>query len=102
MNLVYNLLGLCILLLFSAFFSGSETALSALSKIQIQRMRAAESERPSAVIKFLDEPRRLFITVLFGNTLVNLAFISIAGSLIYSTLFQGQNPADKPAAFISL
>jgi len=92
-NLVYNLLGLGLLLLFSAFFSGSETALSALSKIQIQRMKSADGERRSAVIKFLDEPRRLFITVLFGNTLVNLAFISITGSLIYDTLFKGQNPA---------
>jgi putative hemolysin len=93
MSLVYNLLGLGLLLLFSAFFSGSETALSALSKIQIQRMKSADGERHSAIIKFLDEPRRLFITVLFGNTLVNLAFISITGSLIYETLFRGQNPA---------
>jgi CBS domain containing-hemolysin-like protein len=92
MNLVYNFLGLGILLLLSAFFSGSETALSALNKIQIQRMRAVDGDRHTTVIKFLDEPRRLFITVLFGNTLVNLAFISIAGSLIYGTLFGGKNP----------
>jgi putative hemolysin len=92
-TLVFNILGLGILLLFSAFFSGSETALSALSKIQIQRMRTEDGERRSAVIKFLDEPRRLFITVLFGNTLVNLAFISTTGSLIYDTLFKGRNPA---------
>ena len=93
MTLLYTILGLGLLLLLSAFFSGSETALSALSKIQIQRMRDADGEQRSAVIKFLDEPRRLFITVLFGNTLVNMAFISIMGSLIYDTLFRGQNPA---------
>jgi putative hemolysin len=92
-TLVPNILGLGLLLLLSAFFSGSETALSALSKIQIQRMRAEDGERRSDVIKFLDEPRRLFITVLFGNTLVNLAFISITGTLIYDTLLRGQNPA---------
>lgn len=93
MNLLYTVFGVFLLLLFSAFFSGSETALSALSRIQIQRMRSADGERHSAVIKFLDEPRRLFITVLFGNTLVNLAFISITGSIIYDTLFKGENPA---------
>ena len=92
-TLVSNIFGLGLLLLLSAFFSASETALSALSKIQIQRMRAEDGERRSAVIKFLDEPRRLFITVLFGNTLVNLAFISITGSLILETLLRGQNPA---------
>ncbi|MGD8538911.1 MAG: CNNM domain-containing protein, partial [Candidatus Aminicenantes bacterium] len=93
MNLVYNLIGLCLLLFLSALFSGSETALSALSRIQIERMRTEDDAHRSAVIKFLDEPRRLFITVLFGNTLVNLAFISITGSLIYESLFRGQNPA---------
>ncbi len=93
MSAFYYFLGLCVLLFLSAFFSGSETALSALSRIQIERMRAEDGERRSAVIKFLDEPRRLFITVLFGNTLVNLAFISITGSIIYDTLFRGQNPA---------
>jgi len=93
MSLAYNILGLCFLLFLSAFFSGSETALSALTRIQIERMRGEEGARGSAVIKFLDEPRRLFITVLFGNTLVNLAFISITGSLIYDSLFRGQNPA---------
>ncbi|MGD9345393.1 MAG: CNNM domain-containing protein, partial [Candidatus Aminicenantes bacterium] len=89
----YNILGLCFLLFLSAFFSGSETALSALGRIQIERMRAEDGAQRSEVIKFLEEPRRLFITVLFGNTLVNLAFISITGSLIYDTLFRGQNPA---------
>ncbi len=93
MSLVYYIFGLGLLLLLSAFFSGSETALSALSRIQIQRIKSADGEHRSAVIKFLEEPRRLFITVLFGNTLVNLAFISITGSLIYDTLFKGQNPA---------
>lgn len=93
MSLVYHLIGLGLLLFFSSFFSGSETALSALSKIQVQKIKSADGERRSAVIKFLDEPRRLFITVLFGNTLVNLAFISITGSLIYENLFRGQNPA---------
>jgi CBS domain containing-hemolysin-like protein len=93
MSFFYNFLGLCLLLFLSAFFSGSETALSALSRIQIERMRAEDDKHRSAVIKFVDEPRRLFITVLFGNTLVNLAFISITGSLIYETLFRGQNPA---------
>ncbi len=92
-TLVSNIFGLGLLLLLSAFFSGSETALSALSKIQIHRMRAEDGERRSDVIKFLDEPRRLFITVLFGNTLVNLAFISITGSLLLDTLLRGQNPA---------
>lgn len=76
----------------SAFFSGSETALSALTRTQIQRMRRDRKRGSLAVVRFLDEPRRLFITVLFGNTLVNMAFVSIMGALIYDDFFKGRNP----------
>jgi CBS domain containing-hemolysin-like protein len=82
---------LSLLLLCSAFFSGSETALSALTRTQIQRMRKDRSKSSTAIVHFLDDPRRLFITVLFGNTLVNMAFISIMGALIYDEVFQGRN-----------
>jgi len=75
----------------SSFFSGSETALSALTKAQIQRMRKVKKKSCVAIVKFLDEPRRLFITVLFGNTLVNMAFVSITGSLIFDQLFKGES-----------
>ena len=84
--------GLGLLMLCSAFFSGSETALSALTRTQVQRMRRENTGGCAAVVRFLDEPRRLFITVLFGNTLVNMAFVTITGALIYDTVFQGRNP----------
>jgi CBS domain containing-hemolysin-like protein len=75
----------------SSFFSGSETAMTALSKGQVQRIRGDGEKSSSTIIRFLDEPRRLFITVLFGNTLVNMAFISITGSLIFHNLFKQKN-----------
>ena len=75
----------------SAFFSGSETALTALTKGQVQRIRGDGKKTSSTIINFLDEPRRLFITVLFGNTLVNMAFVSITGSLIFHNLFKRKN-----------
>lgn len=85
----FFLLGL--LLLCSAFFSGSETALSALTRTQVQRLREDHKISSAAIVRFLDNPRRLFITVLFGNTLVNMAFISILGTLIYDDIFRGRN-----------
>ena len=84
------ILGLGFLLLCSSFFSGSETALSALTMPQVQRLKQEKRKSSRAITRFLDEPRRLFITVLFGNTLVNMAFVSIAGALIYNDLFQGK------------
>jgi putative hemolysin len=91
LSIVLNLVGLGALLLCSSFFSGSETALSALHKAQIQRIREDRKKSSNAIVSFMDEPRRLFITVLFGNTLVNMAFVSITGSLIYKSLFGGKS-----------
>ena len=85
-------IGLCLLLLCSSFFSGSETALTALTMTQIQRLRGEKKKSSQAIISFLDDPRRLFITVLFGNTLVNMAFVSITGILIYDTIFKRKTP----------
>ncbi len=91
-RLASYLVGLGLLMLCSAFFSGSETALSALTRTQIQRMRRERKKRSSPVVRFLDDPRRLFITVLFGNTLVNMAFVTVTGALIYDDLFRGRHP----------
>lgn len=86
------LLGVGFLLMCSSFFSGSETALTALTKTQIQRIREDKKKSSGAIIRFLDEPQRLFITVLFGNTLVNMAFVSITGGLVYTRIFRGGSP----------
>lgn len=67
------LIGLAGLLLLSGFFSGSETALCALTRVQIEKIRLEKGDT-AAVVSFVDNPRRLFITVLLGNNLVNVSF----------------------------
>jgi putative hemolysin len=91
-SIVIHFFGLTLLMACSSFFSGSETAMTALSKGQVQRIRGDGKKSSSTIVRFLDEPRRLFITVLFGNTLVNMAFVSITGSLIFHNLFKRENP----------
>ena len=73
-QLLPHLIGLGLLLLLSAFFSGSETALCALSKVQIERLRHERGKGSMAIVNFVENPRRLFITILLGNTFVNTAF----------------------------
>ena len=75
------LISLTGLLVLSGFFSGSETALCALTQVQIERIRV-EKGSTSAIINFVDNPRRLFITVLLGNNLVNVAFAILMLSFI--------------------
>jgi putative hemolysin len=77
-----QLIGLGLLLFLSGFFSGSETALCALTKVQVERLRTEKRKNSIAIVNFVDNPRRLFITLLLGNTLVNVAFATIAYWLI--------------------
>ena len=77
-----QLIGLGLLLFLSGFFSGSETALCALTRVQVERLRTEKRKNSIAIVNFVDNPRRLFITLLLGNTLVNVAFATIAYWLI--------------------
>ncbi|MCP4129260.1 MAG: HlyC/CorC family transporter [Gammaproteobacteria bacterium] len=62
-----------VLLLMSAVFSGSETALFSLSRIDLQKLRHDRGQRSEHIHAMLDEPRRLIISILCGNELVNIA-----------------------------
>jgi len=78
---VYELLGIVLLLLASAFFSSSETALTALSEA---RIRQIQSERPGLSRLFqrwLDNPSRIISTLLVGNNIVNVS-ASVLGARI--------------------
>lgn len=84
-----SLFGLGLLLLLSGFFSGSETALCALSRAQIGRLRGDTRKSSRLIVRFVDDPRRLFITILLGNTLVNISFATLTASLIYGLFGAG-------------
>ena len=84
-----HVIGLGLLLFLSGFFSGSETALCALNKVQIERLRSEKGKNSIAIVNFVDNPRRLFITILLGNTFINTAFATISASLIYSLFREG-------------
>jgi putative hemolysin len=62
-----------VLLVSSAFFSGSETALFSLSRMDLQKLRNSRDPQSGRIHELLDEPRRLIISILCGNELVNIA-----------------------------
>jgi len=62
----------------SAFFSGSETALFSLTHIDLARLREQDTPSARRVIRLLQNPSRLLITILTGNTLVNICAATIA------------------------
>ena len=74
------------LLLASAFFSGSETALTAASAAKMHALEQ-EGNRRARVVNYLLSMRERFIgAILLGNTLANVAASALATSL-FLTLF---------------
>ncbi|PID57185.1 hemolysin [candidate division KSB3 bacterium] len=72
---------LLFLLMCSAFFSGSETAMFSLNAIRLQRLEK-EGATPAAriVSNFLKHPSKLLVTILIGNEVVNIFASSTAAS----------------------
>jgi putative hemolysin len=73
---LWLLLSLAVLLLFSAFFSASETAFFSIPRtVSLAMQKGKRRERTAAGI--LRDPRMLLVTILFGNLLVNISATSV-------------------------
>ncbi|HPM40815.1 MAG TPA: hemolysin family protein [bacterium] len=69
----------------SAFFSGSETALFSLSGVELHKFRLSRAGYAKKIFENLRYPRKILITILLGNELVNAA-ISIVGAAMVSMM----------------
>ncbi len=72
------------LLILSAFFSGSETALTAVSRARMMQREKAGDKRAGLVGKLTEARERLIGAMLLGNNLVN-----ILASALTTALFTG-------------
>ena len=66
------------LLLFSAFFSSSETAYTAISRVRIKAMAESGDKKASVANRLLNNFEKTFTTILVGNNIVNIAMASFA------------------------
>jgi CBS domain containing-hemolysin-like protein len=73
---------LVVLLVLSSVFSGSETALFSLKSFQIRKLRRRPSRSSITVASLLKDPYHLLVTILVGNTLVNVAASSIGTAVV--------------------
>lgn len=77
----WQIILLIILLLMSGFFSMSETALMALSKIRIRHMVDEGVKGAKLVEKLSEDPSRLLGAILIGNNIVNIGASALATSV---------------------
>lgn len=76
------LAAMAVLVLLSAFFSGSETSLFSLTRGQREKLSRSERSIDRYVANLLVDPKRLIATVLLGNELINITFSSLAASAV--------------------
>ncbi len=74
------LAAMVVLVLFSAFFSGAETAFSSLNKVKLKAMRNEQKNNKAIekTLKLAEEYDVVLSTVLIGNNIVNIASTSLA------------------------
>ncbi len=77
-----TLAAIVLLLLISAFFSGSETALTAASRGKLHAMADKGNIGARRALRLTDDSERLIGAILLGNNLVNILAASLATSLM--------------------
>ncbi len=84
--MITNFIILVVLLVLSAFFSASEVAFISLSDAKVESMVKKKFHRAKKIKKLKSNPRRLLVTILIGNNIVNIAAASLA-TVVTSTFF---------------
>jgi magnesium and cobalt exporter, CNNM family len=88
---LYQYIILFILLLLSFYFSGSETAIFSLSRLERNALKKTKSKKLQGILIYLlEHQEQLLITILTGNMVVNI-FVSSIGSVIGEDLFKGKS-----------
>jgi Mg2+/Co2+ transporter CorB len=76
---------LFVLLLFSAFFAGTETALMRLNRYKLKHQVRAGNRAAKIIDKFLRKPDRLIGLILLGNNLVNFTAVALVTMIALKT-----------------
>jgi Mg2+/Co2+ transporter CorB len=86
MEWVTSLATIVVLLVVSAFFSGSETALTAASRPRIHQLATKGNRRARIVLNLHDHKDRLIGAILLGNNIVNI-FGSALATYMFLKIF---------------
>ncbi len=92
---------LVLLIAGSAFFSGSETALSTFNRVRMKNAAEEGDKKAKKVLKVADDYDKTISTILIGNNIVNIASSSIA-TVLFMKLFPHNGAAISTAVMTVL
>jgi len=77
-ELIIALVSIILLIVFSGFFSGSETSLTATSASNMHKLSKEGNAKAGLVEKLMSDPESLIGAILLGNNLVNILASALA------------------------
>lgn len=80
--LIFHFFLILLLMVFSAFFSGSETALFSLKKADLHRFSTSSNYVERSIAASMMHPDKILITILLGNLFVNIMLSSLTTSIM--------------------
>ena len=90
MNQVVLIIIIVFCLVFSAYFSATETAFTTLNKVRVKTKADDGNKRAKLVLKLANDYDRLLSTILIGNNIVNILASSM-GTLLFIQWCNGNN-----------
>ena len=94
------LIALIVLVLFSAFFSGTETAYSCANRIKLRSLASNGNKRAQKVLDLAENSYdKLISTVLIGNNIVNITATTIA-TVFFAMLIKDNNATSNTVSTI--
>jgi len=82
MSLILFFLIIAVLIAVSGFFSGSETALTAISRARMLQLEREGSRAAREVNKLVADKERMIGAILFGNTFLNILISSLTTEVL--------------------
>lgn len=86
--------------LLSAFLSGMEAGVMALSRLRVRHLARQGNRGARTILRYLEAPENFLWTILVGNTLANFALVMLLATDLHQWF--GDRPAILWPAFIGL
>ena len=90
LSIVGYLIGILICVVFSGYFSASETAFTTINRIRLKTLAEDGDAGAKLVLKVSENYDKMLTTILIGNNIVNIASASMA-TLIFVALLADQD-----------
>lgn len=85
-DIIGDIIVIVILIMFSAYFSATETAFTSFNKIRMKNMAGDGDKKAESVLKLSEKYDKLLTTILVGNNIVNITMTSVA-TVLFIELF---------------